>query len=196
MRRSRSAPRSSGCRKAFATKRQPSARQMQVCRSSKTAVCEPPIGSFLPNPKNSNPNAHHAPCIVVTLVFNTHKVIVFVHGAGNHPKNYFHETLTGLTELLARKPLASGIPTCWTTIIRHGAKRIWTAKKLRISKPRFRCWSIVILRHCPTTNGIMPHSFCPRSFWQNLSPPIWRKWLTICFRPRRLMRFKRGCGTG
>lgn len=37
------------------------------------------------------------------------KVIVFVHGAGNHPKNYFHETLAGLTELLGTKPEAVGV---------------------------------------------------------------------------------------
>jgi hypothetical protein len=37
------------------------------------------------------------------------KVIVFVHGAGKYKKNYYRETLAGLTELLGTEPAAVGV---------------------------------------------------------------------------------------
>jgi pimeloyl-ACP methyl ester carboxylesterase len=37
------------------------------------------------------------------------KVIVFIHGAGEHKKDYYVETLAGLTELLGARPEAVGV---------------------------------------------------------------------------------------
>lgn len=51
------------------------------------------------------------------------KVLVFVHGAGNHPKNYYQATLAGLTELLGAEPEAVGV---WYSDLldeQHSAKR-------------------------------------------------------------------------
>ncbi len=45
------------------------------------------------------------------------KVIVFVHGAGKHKKDYYKETLTGLTELLGAKPPAVGV---WYSDLANG----------------------------------------------------------------------------
>lgn len=46
------------------------------------------------------------------------KVIVFVHGAGKYPKNYYREPLGGLTALLGTKPQAVGV---WYSDLLHHA---------------------------------------------------------------------------
>ncbi len=37
------------------------------------------------------------------------KVLVFVHGSGSHPRNYYQATLAGLTELLGAEPETVGV---------------------------------------------------------------------------------------
>jgi hypothetical protein len=48
------------------------------------------------------------------------KVIVFVHGAGKHKKDYYSETLTGLAEILGAKPEAVGV---WYSDLLNGKGR-------------------------------------------------------------------------
>lgn len=48
------------------------------------------------------------------------KVIVFVHGAGQHKKDFYKETLTGLTALLGAKPHAVGV---WYSDLLNGSAK-------------------------------------------------------------------------
>lgn len=54
------------------------------------------------------------------------KVIVFVHGAGKHKKDYYKETLAGLTTLLGAEPASVGV---WYSDIANGESNGGAAKR-------------------------------------------------------------------